>query len=327
MSLPAPTTRREGRARWRKLLERDLDLLVLDLLHTAPGFRERLIEHCGLQGKVADATEGFLDAWHSVANDDGRESDLEAEWVTGEGGRFLLLIEDKIGAAFTPHQPERYAARAAAFSAEEGQSASTLLIAPESYRTRYSAEVKLFRAHLPLEMLVAWCGEGIISSDRSDYVCGFLQHLMARQGVRGSVASSGGGGKPLFPSLHGTLREIIALEQPDLSITNSTDGEWVFFGFPGKAGVELRYRVRDHWAELVFKRGRIEENDLQVLLSRTPLAGADIAARGKSEVVVWKPTPEIDPGADGDEQRTELEGAVAVVAALASWYGRTLGQS
>lgn len=313
----------ERRARWRKLHERDLDLLVLDLLHTAPTFRERLIDHCGLRHQVPDPTGSFLDAWHSVLNTDGRESDLEAEWQTPGGGRFRLLIEDKIGAAFTPGQPERYAARAAEYQNTVGQSASTLLIAPESYAVRHKREVGSFASHLSIEGLTAWCDNGVVPAPRSDYLRDFLNHLFARNGVR-SRASSGGGGKATFPSLYRTIRSILAAEFPELSITNSSDGEWVYFDFPGRAQVSLRYRLRDHWAELVFSRKSLDEATLLATMKRTGLTGAEVDARGKSEVVLWKPTPEIDPTAAGDEQRQELERGLAIVASLASWYRRAM---
>lgn len=315
----------ERRARWRKLHERDLDLLVLDLLHTAPTFRERLIDHCGLRHQVPDPTGSFLEAWHSVVNTDGRESDLEAEWQTQGGGRFRLLIEDKVGAAFTPGQPERYAARAAEYENTVGQSASTLLIAPESYAVNHKREVGSFASHLSIEGLTEWCADGVVPAPRSDYLRDFLNHLFARNGVR-SRASSGGAGKATFPSLYRTIRSILAVEFPELSITNSSDGEWVYFGFPDKARVSLCYRLRDHWAELVFSRKRLDEATLLAIMQRTGLPGAKVDARGMTEVVLWRPTPEIDPTAAGDEQQQELEGALAVVASLASWYRQAMAR-
>src|SRR5437879_2314709 len=108
-----------------RLYERDIDVLlqeelifneaVCDVFSSALGFKAPLqVSECSLS--VVDGTG---------------ETDLLARFmIDGKSG--VLLIENKIDAAFQPTQPERYKARANRM-ATGGQAAYSLLIAPTRY--------------------------------------------------------------------------------------------------------------------------------------------------------------------------------------------------
>jgi len=70
-----------SRAVWRSLFERDLDLLLLDLIYTSPEFGRWLLESTIGLPRADDASLSLEGAWHSVIGFDGRESDLEALWT------------------------------------------------------------------------------------------------------------------------------------------------------------------------------------------------------------------------------------------------------
>lgn len=78
---PRPPAGGPARAAWSSVLERDVDLLLLDLLHTSAAFQRWLLAEVARDvpgvGAEGDHAE-FLGAWHSVATPNG-ESDLEAE--------------------------------------------------------------------------------------------------------------------------------------------------------------------------------------------------------------------------------------------------------
>lgn len=317
-----------SRAVWRSLFERDLDLLLLDLIYTSPEFGRWLLESTIGLPRADDASLSLEGAWHSVIGFDGRESDLEALW-TFNGSRIRILIEDKIEAECQPGQAAAYAERAKRY-VEDGEAdrAATVLIAPLGYPERYSEDTAAFDYHVSIESIRDWVASNRDLQPRSAYIVALLDHMLDRSregrstrrgGVNGRTA--GRGGKPQFPELYELIREELRSAFPHLGITNSSEGEWVYFSFPGKrGGVLLRYRMRDHWAELVFPKKSFDEETLRAALALAPLPGAFIGERGQTERVVWSPTPEIDVRADPRSQVEQLRGALATVSALANWY-------
>ena len=131
--------------------ERDIDLLLV----------EELIASVTFQRLVFDAVPGSGDAWkwiepmavtvlHSVPHSGGTpldrvvppsgETDIEVRFENAhESGsqddtRLVLLIENKIGAAFMPRQPQRYLARAMAHvKSGECAQARAMIVAPAEY--------------------------------------------------------------------------------------------------------------------------------------------------------------------------------------------------
>ena len=80
--------------------ERDINLLLLEEMHSSPDFVHWFGQHVGLQSPV------FNGAWCSVSNADG-ESDLLLRVLVGSE-RVGVLIEDKIAAGEQLDQDKRY---------------------------------------------------------------------------------------------------------------------------------------------------------------------------------------------------------------------------
>lgn len=130
-------------------------------------------------------------------------------------------------------------------------------------------------------------------------------------------------GKPTYPEVYAVLREEVAAGFPDLEISNPKPSEWAYFQFGGREpGASIRYRLPDHWAELVLKRNNVKEAALRSAHATAPLAGANITERGRSEFVIWIATPELDLTAEAKSQRSQLRAALATVDALREWYLR-----
>jgi len=323
------------RAIWSAILERDIDLMLVDLLYTSRAFRAWLLARVADDLPAVDPVDGFLGAFHSVTTPNG-ESDIEAEWQLTDGGRLVVLLEDKVGAAFQPEQGTRYRERAANYVAS-GRASRTriVLVAPAAYPRRDPSGAAPFERHLALEALAEWCRTGD-AGERGTFLARFLEQAL-RRAIGGGRATGGStlltsaddglarGGKPQFPAVYGLIEEILRLRtsvEPQLAVSSNAPGEWVYFAFDGRGKrVSLRWRIRDHWAELVLNAALISRQRLDEVLARRPLAGAAVAARGTSEFVVWVPTPELDLLAEPDAQREAIGGALAVVAALATWYG------
>lgn len=93
MSISSAYLEIDVRPAWRSLYERDLDLIILDLLHSCPEFRARLLNAVAPDLCAMGQDCRFAGAWHSVIDELGHESDIEAEWRVPDGSRFTLLIE------------------------------------------------------------------------------------------------------------------------------------------------------------------------------------------------------------------------------------------
>lgn len=85
------------------ILERDVDLVIVQLLQTDPTFRGWFFQ----QLEPNDKLDQFLGVEHSVTDTKG-ESDIVFGVETQDGQRWLLLIENKIDAAKRERQVERY---------------------------------------------------------------------------------------------------------------------------------------------------------------------------------------------------------------------------
>ena len=109
------------------VIERDVDLLLLEELVASPRFQAWLLSRVGVE-----VTAHLVEAHHSVNTLNG-ESDLELTFQTSSG-LIKILIENKVGAAFQPNQPERYQERARQYMASgEFQAVRTAITAPRNY--------------------------------------------------------------------------------------------------------------------------------------------------------------------------------------------------
>jgi hypothetical protein len=108
-----------------RLYERDIDVLLQEELIFNEAVRDVFSSALGLNAPLR-VSECLL----SVVDGTG-ETDLLARFLV-EGVSGVLLIENKIDAAFQPTQPERYKARASEM-ANSGQNAYCILVAPTKY--------------------------------------------------------------------------------------------------------------------------------------------------------------------------------------------------
>jgi hypothetical protein len=109
--------------------ERDVDLLILEELVSCLGFRDHFLSL--LKGQVPKSAV-MVRAARSVWDASG-QSDIELEFHS-PGTRMVLLVENKIDAAFQPKQADRYQLRGEEYVRRGDCDAfATVLIAPSRY--------------------------------------------------------------------------------------------------------------------------------------------------------------------------------------------------
>lgn len=118
------------------LRERDIDLLICSELHSAGSPLHKLFI-----GGWNNGVARFDGAWVSYVDAEG-ETDIVASFKSGDKS-LVLLIENKIDAAFQPEQPERYRRRAQRWNDRSASSVEveTVLLAPNSYFENAGSEL------------------------------------------------------------------------------------------------------------------------------------------------------------------------------------------
>lgn len=132
--------------------ERDLDLLLLEEFVASPQFRGWFVS-TAITG--ATSVEACLSARRSVTQSIG-QSDLEILFRTVDGGRLLVMIENKVKAGFQPLQAERYRARAVNYVQRgDCEQALSIITAPKSYFGG-SESCKGFDGRVSYEDILQW---------------------------------------------------------------------------------------------------------------------------------------------------------------------------
>jgi len=130
--------------------ERDVDLVIVQLVQTSPLFREWFGDQL-----IPNTDQSiFLGVSHSVATPNG-ESDIELGFKTDRGDRQLILIENKITASFQDQQIERYYQRGDQYVSNGDCEAFTVgLVAPEQYVN--NAESEAFDSVVTYEEILSY---------------------------------------------------------------------------------------------------------------------------------------------------------------------------
>lgn len=151
------------------ICERDIDLLILEELHSSPSFQAWFL------GRVIGRpviNQKLLAASYSVRQTLG-ESDLEAWFYDEDDRRICVLVENKINANPQPEQAARYRKRALAYLEQrQAFSAYTAIVAPQLYLDSRSA--RGFDADVSYEELKKWFSSAESLGARRQYKVALL---------------------------------------------------------------------------------------------------------------------------------------------------------
>ncbi|WP_162631094.1 MULTISPECIES: PD-(D/E)XK nuclease family protein [Meridianimarinicoccus] len=131
--------------------ERDIDLLLVEELHSSPDFLVWLSALCRLSGQLVS-----WDVKHSKRRTRSRrEIDIFIEIQYSDGTRAALLIENKLDAAEQPDQAESYREELAIL--DDGfNHAAMAIVCPEAYGAEHPNFTGKFDAIITYEMIAKW---------------------------------------------------------------------------------------------------------------------------------------------------------------------------
>jgi hypothetical protein len=224
--------------------ERDIDFLLLEELHSSPGFVDWFGQRVGLQSAVFDG------AWYSVSNADG-ESDLLLRVLAGKE-RVGVLIEDKIAASEQPDQDERYHKRGAK-GVTDGwfDRYITCICAPQAYLDTLAPESK-YGYRLAYEEIADWFTQ---QQDSRATWRGRVIKAAITQGRKGYTKQVNDAVTKFHIAYYARLRRT----QPTLEMSRPTPkgsgGSWIILWVSGwPKTIHLNHKLSRGSVELSFER-------------------------------------------------------------------------
>lgn len=232
-------------------VERDIDLLLLELFHVSPETVRWLAGRLDVSDAVA------VSARHSVYRGNG-ETDVLLVVESGEK-RIALMIEDKIGAVMQPDQAQRYHIRGHEL-VERGEADDyrTILCAPEGYLATVAADepwhhkvsFEAIADHLSLE-------GGLTSTWRQAILRLCSAKARRARSVDGKIA---GDSEQWLVKLKDDYREFAKVNFPHfrISIQTGNDRE-IFIGAHGApAGVRFKHALFRGEVSAIFEARHVE---------------------------------------------------------------------
>jgi hypothetical protein len=154
---------------FRKVRERDIDLLLLEQLCCSPEF----VTWFFLQvTKRRPSSLHLLSAKHSVVGSLG-QTDIEVVVADDSGREVVFLIENKVGRTKQPTQSERYEERRTTYS---GRECHVVLVAPSRYAT--TSFVKGYESVVKLEDVFKWFQDNELDSIRKVFKIALLEQAL-----------------------------------------------------------------------------------------------------------------------------------------------------
>jgi hypothetical protein len=258
-----------------RLYERDIDVLLQEELVFNRKVCEVISEALRLKGALC-----VQQCRLSVVDQTG-ETDLFAHFSIGDQ-QGVLLIENKIDAAFQPHQPERYRERAAKVAREHGSELIyCVLVSPARFNPGNEALIAHFDTRISYEDLAAAIAAE--STPRAEHRARLL--LRAVEQARSPYI--------LTPSVEVTsmwerIFDLANNEFPLLRMKapNSKGGQswWVIFKADLPARITIDWKIKNGVIDLSFWKGAVHAPSDAIDLSTLP-AGSKVTKLGDTVAV------------------------------------------
>lgn len=320
MNSPPPGNIPPKLASARSIQEFWIDFLLEEEFTVDSGFLPAFLNKCEFEFPNAKV----LEVAHSVSARDQYgvgESDLIVIFNykgEGEASRGALLIEDKINAAFQPHQAERYRHRGErGVSAGSWDAFRTILVAP----TRYISGPHGFDAAVSLEAITEWICPG--DSARRDFRKARLEAAIAKKNATG-VQIVDDAMTAFRKSFFDFLRKWNESNGTDFAMPPPKpafyDDNWFVMTRSGlPAASQFRYMSRSGIVELGFNNTPLEK--LEPLIHSLP-RGVELKSTGrrKQHSAFRMSVEPISDFSSFEEQRSKVQSAMAVLLQISRFH-------
>jgi hypothetical protein len=256
----------------------------------------------------------------------GRETDVEVHWRRPDGTRVLLLIENKIEAAFQPEQLEDYHSRGQGLVREgKADKYIVVLLAPHAYLTS-SAQSSKADVQVPYEDLSSYFNRNATVDVRHAYAARIFEQAIGKgqrvyvgvadQAVTGfwgaylqrfNAALPGWAPKKALGAdgARPEKSDIIYLYPPDRSLR----------------GLRIAHKLKRRELELSFEGiGDLADEFEAYLLPRVP-PRASVEWSG-AKGAVRRSVPRVSPWDPFTPQVGDVDTAIAVAKELVDWFGQ-----
>ena len=246
------------------LAERDVDLLLLEELVVSPAF----LRHFLTLGGIQNVDQLVVLSAERAATDSIGESDILLR-LLGPSGQHVVLVENKISAAFQPRQAERYRLRGTLAVQGGAVACHSILVAPSTYA---GGEPRDFDGRVHYEDLVDWLRRqgDFRSRYRADVLAMALQKgALGYHPILDEPASQFWNCYWLFTTRHAPE---LGLSKPGSKPAGST---FVYFNGAGlRPGIFLVHKMTHGHVDLEFSGWGSRLGELQVRIG--PLLGDDL---------------------------------------------------
>jgi len=294
------------------IIERDIDMLIIEELASSPQFLAWFVGHAGLSGEPV-----LTSVAHSAITATG-ETDIELR-LDLSGETVYILLENKVDAPLQPRQADRYRERAQKNVREALCSRClTGLVAPAKYLGDDPAELG-FDFTVPYERLLDWYSSGPSVRDPRPFKVALIGCALDRGAVGWRLVPSERTTE--FWSRYWELAASLApeLRMPRPGIKPETSGFIFFRPSALQKGTRLIHKIPYGHVDIQFD-GRADEIDV----IRTTYAaflepGMSIQKASKSAVLRIE-VPAIDMSAPFLDSEAAVREAIWAAKLLYVWY-------
>lgn len=296
------------------ICERDIDLLLLEELHSSECFQSWFLKR--IIGRSA-VDQKFVSASYSVRQTLG-ESDLEAWFCDGDDRRICVLVENKINANPQPEQADRYKKRAVAYLEQhKASSAYTAIVAPQTYLNGRSA--RGFDADLSYEEIGEWFSTAENMGTRGQYKIALLT-LAVEKGKIGYLPVEDRAVSEFWQEYWQCANEYAPELQMDRPRPKAAGSGFVHFrphSLP--PSVRFLHKLTDGFVDLESARMGKSISDLRQSYEAVLPTGARIERAHKSGVIRID-VPKLNANLAFPEQREAVSSGITSARKLLSWF-------
>jgi len=296
----------------RAIIERDIDMLLLEELASSPRFLAWFLGHAGLSCEPVLSRVG-----HSAITATG-ETDIELRLdVSGE--TVYVLLENKVDAPLQPRQADRYRERASRY-VREGRCSRCLtgLVAPAKYLGDDPAELG-FDFTVAYERLLDWYSRGLSVRDPRAFKAALIRRAIKRGAVPWRPVPNERTTE--FWRRYWELAKSMApeLKMPRPGIKPETSGFVFFRPSALRKGIQLVHKVPYGHIDIQFGGKADDVDAIRTRYTASLAPGMSIEKASKSAVVRIE-VPAIDMSAPFLDSEAAVREAIWAAKLLYVWY-------